>query len=178
VSRPRRPVGRFDAELSGVLGVQPLPARGHHGIATREASDGRSAEKAIQDVEANVPARSTHGNEATIDAGPQRQARATAKRLEFPAQIAVLKRLVSLHPRHRGVDLPARSHPGQLHRSDGPQAPVGYKGRPFAQLGRFGQGLPDFIRRVAQFAHQDERPFLAVLVYPRQVGGPGVRMVP
>ena len=57
LSRLRRPFGRFNAELLGVLRVQPLPAAVRHRLATNDAADGSSAEKAIQNVEADVPAR-------------------------------------------------------------------------------------------------------------------------
>jgi hypothetical protein len=55
-----RPVGRFNSELLGVLRVQPLPAAELHRLATNDAADGSSAEKAIQNIETNVPPGSTH----------------------------------------------------------------------------------------------------------------------
>src|SRR5579864_7385629 len=55
LSRPRRPVGRFNTELLGVLRVQPLPAAEFHRLHTNHAVDGGSAEMAIQDIETNVP---------------------------------------------------------------------------------------------------------------------------
>src|SRR5229473_3986818 len=45
LSRRRRPVGRFNAELLGVLRVQPLPAAELHRLATSDAADVSSAEK-------------------------------------------------------------------------------------------------------------------------------------
>src|SRR5207302_10261932 len=60
LSRLRRPVGRFNTELLGVLRVQPLPAAELHRLATSDAADGSSAEKAIQNIETNVPPGSTH----------------------------------------------------------------------------------------------------------------------
>ena len=86
LSRLRRPVGRFNAELPGVLGVQSLPAE-LHGLGADDAADGSSAEKAIQNIETNVPPGSAHGDEAAIDVGPQRQARAATKGFEFPPHI-------------------------------------------------------------------------------------------
>jgi hypothetical protein len=60
LSRLRRPVGRFDTELLGVLRVQPLPAAELHGVGADHAADGSSAEKAIQNIETNVPPGSAH----------------------------------------------------------------------------------------------------------------------
>src|SRR5437763_682050 len=51
-----RPTWRLDAELLCVLGVQSLPATGLHGIGTDDASNRLTGEKAIQHVEADVPA--------------------------------------------------------------------------------------------------------------------------
>ena len=65
-SRLRRPVGCFNTELLGVLRVQPLPAE-LHGLGANDAADGSSAEKAIQNIETNVPPGSTHRDEAAID---------------------------------------------------------------------------------------------------------------
>jgi hypothetical protein len=56
----RRPVGRFNTELLGVLRVQPLPAAELHRLTAGDAGDGSSAEKAIQNIETNVPPGSTH----------------------------------------------------------------------------------------------------------------------
>src|ERR1700736_989052 len=55
LSRLRRAVGRFDTELLGVLGVEPLPAAKLHGLGANHAADGSSAEKVIQNIETNVP---------------------------------------------------------------------------------------------------------------------------
>src|SRR6266699_5809964 len=84
-----RPVGRCNAELLGVLGVESLPAAELHRLAGNDAADGRSAEKPIQNIETNVPPGSTHRDEAAIDVGPQRQARAATKGFEFPPDILV-----------------------------------------------------------------------------------------
>ena len=54
------PLGRFNAELIGVLGVQALPAAELYGVGADHAADGSSAEKMIQNVETNVPAGSAH----------------------------------------------------------------------------------------------------------------------
>src|SRR5262249_31506083 len=81
-------LGRLRAELLGVLGVQPLPALELQGVGADDAADGSSAEKAIEHIETNVPSGRTHGDEAAIDAAPQRQARADARGLEFPSDVA------------------------------------------------------------------------------------------
>src|ERR1700730_1064076 len=51
LSRLRRPVGRFNTELLGVLRVQPLPAAELHRLATRDAAARSPAEKAIQNIQ-------------------------------------------------------------------------------------------------------------------------------
>src|SRR6266481_2062432 len=76
-------------ELLCVLRVQSLPATELHRLGTNDAPDGGSAEKVIQNIEANVPPGSTHRDEAAIDVGPQRQARAVTKGFEFPPHIVV-----------------------------------------------------------------------------------------
>src|SRR6267143_3691172 len=131
LSRLRRPVGRFNTELLGVLRVQPLPAAELHRLTTNDAADGSSAEKAIQNIETNVPARGAPRDEAAIDVVPQRQARAATKGFEFPPDIAVLKHLGSVGSRHRCYLRPARAQPGEIHLgSDRSQAPIGLKVRP------------------------------------------------
>ena len=131
---------------------------------------GRSAEKAIQDIETNVPPGSTHRDEAAIDVVPQRQARAAAEGFEFPPHIVaapgVLEHPGSLGSRHcRFGDLRrGGSHRGELHgASNRPQAAIGFKRSPLAQMLRVGKRLPDFFGRVAQIPDEDERPFFAVL---------------
>ncbi len=173
LSRPRRPVGRFNPELLGVLGVQPLPAAEFHGLGADDAADGSSAEKVIQNIETNVPSGSAHCDEAVTNIGPQRQARALTQGFEFPPHIeatpVVLKRFGSVGSRHfcLGNVRRGRSHRGELHRgSHRTQAPIGFKGSPLAQMRRVGKSLPDFFRRVAQFSDENERPLLFVLLYP------------
>src|ERR1700722_15856859 len=185
--RLRRPVGRLDTELLGVLRVQLLPAAELDGLGADDAANGRSAEKAIQNIETNVPARSAHCDEAVTDVGPQRQTRAATmtselKIFESPPHIEtpplVLKLLGSVGSRHRcfGNARRGRSHRGELHR--GPnrtEVPIGIKGSPLAQMRRIGKRLPDFFRRVAQFPDENERPlvltvFSPILLYPRPAG--------
>src|SRR5438309_7275794 len=90
----------LNAELLCVLRVQPLPAELHR-VATSDAADGSSAEKAIQNIETNVPARGTPRDEASIDVVPHRQARAATKGFEFPPDFAVPKHLGSVGLRYR-----------------------------------------------------------------------------
>src|SRR5436190_23480031 len=73
----------LNAELLCVLRVQSLPAAELHRLGTNDAADGGSAEKVIQNIETNVPPGSTHRDEAAIDVGPQREARAATKGFFF-----------------------------------------------------------------------------------------------
>src|SRR5258708_24527165 len=103
LARLRRPVGRFNTELLGVLRIQPLPAAELHGVEANHAADRSSAEKMIQNIEANVPPGCAHCDEAVTDVGPQRQARAATQGFEFPPHIEatplVLQHLRSVRPR-------------------------------------------------------------------------------
>src|SRR3984957_281674 len=157
--------------------MQPLPAAELHHRGADNAADGSSAEKAIQNIETNVPPGSTHCDEAAIDVVPQRQARAATKGFEFPPHIVatptVLKHLWSVGPPHFcfGNVRRGRAHRAELHHgSNGTQAPIGFKGSPLAQMHRVGKCLPDFFRRVAQFSDENERPRLSVLSYLRPAG--------
>src|SRR5207249_2676561 len=170
------PARNFDTELLGVLRIEPRPTELHR-LASNDAADGSSAEKVIQNIETNVPPGSTHCDEAAIDVGPQRQARAATNGFEFPPHIeatpVVLKRLGSVGSRHCcfGDVRRGRSHRGELHRgSNRAQAPIGVEGRPLAQLRRVGKRLPDFFRRVTQFSDENERPLVSVLSYLRAAG--------
>src|SRR6266849_10954588 len=104
LSRLRRPVGRLDTELLGVLRVQPLPAAELHGVGANHAAEGSPTEKVIQNIETDVPPSGTHGDEAVTDVSPQRQARGAAHVFEFPPHIEatplVLKHLRSVGSRH------------------------------------------------------------------------------
>src|SRR5580658_5895329 len=174
LNRLRRPVGRLNTELLGVLRVQLLPATELNGLRANQASNRSSAEKAIQNIKTNVPPGSAHGDEAVTDVGPQRQARAIIKGIELPSHVEatplVLKHLRSVGSRHGcfGDTRRGRTHRGELHRgSNRAQVPVGVEGRPLAQMRWVGKRLPDFFRRVAQFSHKNQRPLLAVLAYLR-----------
>src|SRR2546422_5839991 len=167
----------LNAELLCVLRVQSLPASELHRLGTNDAAEGGSAEQVIQNIEAKVPAGSTHRDEAAIDVGPQRQARAATNGFELPPHIeatpVVLQHLGSVGSRHRcfGNVRRGRSHRGELHPgSNRTQAPSGVEGSPLAQLRRVRKRLPDFFRRVTQFSDENERPLLSVLSYPRRAG--------
>src|SRR5207237_3389527 len=83
-----RPTGGLDAELLCVLGVQSLPAAELHGLGADDASNGLTGKKPIQHIEADVPARSAHRNESTVDVVPEREpSAASSQRLQFPADV-------------------------------------------------------------------------------------------
>src|SRR5215469_11057473 len=170
LSRLTRPVGLFNTELLGILRVQPLPTAQIHRLSTSDAADGSSAEKVIQHVETDMPARGPPRNKAAIDAVPQGQACAATRGFEFPPGIVVLKHLGSVGARHSCFERRGRSCPGELHRSNRTQAAIGDEGRPLAQMRRVGKRLPDFFRRVAQFPDENERPLLSILSYLRSAG--------
>src|SRR6266436_1794634 len=177
LSRLRRPAGCFNTELFGVLRVKPRPIE-LHGLSADDAADGSSDEKAVQNIETNVPPGGPHGDEAAIDVVPQRKARAATKGFEFPPDIfvtpVVLKHLGSVGSRHCcfGNLRLGRSHRGELHRgSNRAQAPIDVERRPLAQMRWVGKRLPDFFRRVGQFSDENERPLLAVFSYLRPPGG-------
>src|SRR5260370_20604991 len=75
--------GRFNTELLGVLRVEPRPIE-LHGLGADDATDGSSDEKAIQNIETNMPPGGTHRHEAAIDVVPQRPARAATKGFHVP----------------------------------------------------------------------------------------------
>src|SRR5579862_3336292 len=77
------------AELLGVIRVQPLPAIELHSLRTDDASEWSAVKRVIQNIEANVPAGSTHRDVAAIDIVPKRETRAAAEVFELPTQISV-----------------------------------------------------------------------------------------
>src|ERR1700745_2715675 len=171
LSRRRRPVDHFNTKELGVLGLQLVPAAELHGVGADEASDGMTAEKAIEHIEADVPPGCTHCDEAMADVGPEREARAAGGRLEFPAHVeaapVVFKNVGRVGSRHGGFGNAQcrRSYGRELHRgSDCAEVPIGVEGSPLAEMHRVRQRLPDFFRSVAQLADENEFPlFLAVL---------------
>src|SRR2546430_10001199 len=121
----------LNAELLCVLRVQSLPASELHRLGTNDAADGGSAEQMIQNIESKVPPGSTHRDEAAIDVGPQRQARAATNGFELPPYIeatpVVLEHRGSVGSRNRCFADARRgpSHPSQLHHgSNTTQPPI------------------------------------------------------
>src|SRR3954454_3522970 len=156
----------FNTKLSSVFRVQPLPPAKLHRLGTGDTANGSSTEKAIENIETNVPARGTPRDEAAINVVPEREARTATKGFEFPPDIAVLKHRRNFGSRHRCYLQPARSHPGEIHRgSDCSRALIDLKGCPLTQLRRIGKCLPGFFRRVTQFSDEYKRPLLSDLSY-------------
>src|SRR5580704_11405123 len=176
-----RPVRRCNTELLGVLLIQSLPAELHRRGAN-DAAHGSSAQKVIQYIETNMPSSSAHCDEAMTDVSPQRHARAVTEGFEFPPHIevtpVVFKRVGSVGSRHSflGNTRCWRCHRCELHRgSNRAQVRIGVKRSPLPQMRRVGKRLPDFLRRVPQFSHENERPLLfsilpPVLLNPRSAG--------
>src|SRR5581483_3974127 len=161
-----------------ILGVQALEVRRPHCIRPDAASDGYAGEQMVEDVEGNMPSSGTHGDETAIDAGPQRQASATGERFEFPSHFVlapgVLERLGSVGPLYDcfGNMQPRCSYGSELYRSANcGKIRIRVKRSPLAQMCRIGERLPDFLRRVAQFADQDEPPSLALFLFHLRLGG-------
>ena len=100
LSRLRRRVGRLSGELPGVLPSQSLPGAEVHRITTSNAADGSSVEKAIQNIETNMPPGGAPRDEAAVDVVPEGEARAAARGFEFPPDIAVLKQFGSVGSGH------------------------------------------------------------------------------
>src|SRR5437879_13736560 len=84
----RGPSRSLNAEQLCVLGVQSLPAAELHGLGADDSSNGPTGEKPLQHIEADVPARSAHRYESTVDVVPKREPSAAAsQRLRFPADV-------------------------------------------------------------------------------------------
>src|SRR6516225_3653295 len=99
---------RLDAELLRVLGMQALPAGELHDLRPGDAADRPPGERAIQHIEAYVPARGAHRDVAAIDAVPELEAGAAVMRLQLPAHVAFAprefkhaRRVGALHARLR-----------------------------------------------------------------------------
>src|ERR1043166_2753600 len=111
----------LNAELLCVLRVQSLPASELHRLGANDAAERGSAEQMIENIEADVPPGCTHRDEAAIDVGPQRQARAATNGFEPPPHIEatpfVLEQLGSVGSRHCcfGNVRPGCSDRGELH---------------------------------------------------------------
>src|SRR3989441_4889663 len=86
----RGPTGGLNAELLCVLGVQSLPAAELHGLGADDASNGLTGEKPIQHIEADVPARSAHRYESTVDVVPRvppPPSGSSSQRMSAPPQV-------------------------------------------------------------------------------------------
>src|SRR3954454_4524101 len=101
----------FNTKLSGVFRGQSLPPVKFDRLGTRDTANGSSTEKAIQNIETNVPARGAPRDEAAIDVVPQRQACAATEGFKLPPDIAVLKHRGNFGSRHRCWLQLARSRP-------------------------------------------------------------------
>src|SRR5690242_9647834 len=126
-------------ELLRVLSVESPPAAELHSVGTDDAAYRSSAQHVIEYIETDVPSGSTHRDEAAIDVGPQRQARAATNGFELPPHVeatpVVLQRRGRVGSRHGcfGHVWSRRTHRGELHpRSHRTQASVGVEGRPLA----------------------------------------------
>src|SRR5438067_12635483 len=65
-----------------------MPAAELHGLGADDASNGPTGEKPRQHIETDVPARSAHRYESTVDVVPKREPSAAAvQRLELPADV-------------------------------------------------------------------------------------------
>src|SRR5713226_8302415 len=124
-------------ELPGVLRVQSLPAAELHGLGADDSSNGLTGEKPIQHIEADVPARSAHRYESTVDVVPKREPSAAAsQRLQFPAHVlsprAEFENLGRVGPLHLGLGYLRRSHPRELCWPNCTEVPVRVERSPFA----------------------------------------------
>ncbi len=111
-----------------------------------------------------------HETKRAVDVDPEREARAAARRLELPPEIAaapaVLEQPRRLGALHGGLGdvRRRRADRRQLHRPRGGQVPIGVERRPFGQVRRIGQRFPHHRRRMTELTDQDQRPLLAVLL--------------
>src|SRR5437762_847329 len=127
------------AELLCILGVQSLPAAEFHGLGADDASNGLTGEKPLQHIEADVPDRSAHRYEITVDVVPKRKPGAAAsQRLQLPADVvstpAIFERPRRVSPLHVGLGYVRRrrSHCREICGADGTEVPVGIERSPFA----------------------------------------------
>src|SRR5262245_38362363 len=102
-----------------------------HCLASHDAADWSSVEKAIQNVETNMPSGRTHRDEAAIEVLPERQACAATRRFEYPSNIIVLKQLGSVGSRHACFQNLRSSRPGEIHCSNRGEAAIDIERRPF-----------------------------------------------
>src|SRR5215469_1375590 len=172
LSRVGRPTGRLKPEQLCILGVQPLKAAELHCVTGNHAAGGSTAKMTIQNIEADVPPGSAHGDEAAVDVVPKCQAGSLGKGFELPPHIlaapVVLKQPGSVSSGYRrfGHVRRWRSYRGELHPASGrAQTLIGIERRPFAQMGRISERPPNLFRGVTQLANKDERPFISLFPY-------------
>src|SRR5205814_6882293 len=122
--------------------------------------NGPADERPLQHIEADVPARSTHRYESTVDVVPKRQPSAAGSQwLQFPADVlsapVEFEHLKRVGPRHVrfGYKRRRRSHCRKFRRSNGTEVPVRIERSPFAEMLGISERLPNLGRRVRQIAH-------------------------
>src|SRR5207247_2462083 len=167
--RARGPTGGLNAELLCVLGVQSLPAAELHGLGADDASNRLTGEKPIQHIEADVPARSAHRYESTVDVVPKREPSAAAsQRLQFPADVGstpgIFERPRRVSPLHVGLGYVRRrrSRCRELCGANGTEVPVRIERSPFAEMLGVRERLPNLCRRMGQVADENESPLLSI----------------
>src|SRR5882724_6874125 len=175
----RGPIGGRHAELACVLGVQSLPAAELHGLGADDASNGLTGEKPLQHIEADVPARSAHRYEITVDVVPKREASAAARqRLQLPADVlsapVEFEHLGRVGPLHLalGHKRRRRPHGRELRDANGTEVPVRIERSPFAKMLGIRQRLPNRGGRLAEVADEAERPLLPILLDLGATSGP------
>src|SRR3954451_9918817 len=83
----RWPTRRFNTEPFCVLSIQLLPAGEFQSVWAHDATNGLTRELWIQYIQANVPACRAHGDETSVNTGPERQACASVRGFQFPTHI-------------------------------------------------------------------------------------------
>ena len=138
LSRLRRPVGRFNAELLGVLGVQSLPAAELHRLGADDAADGSSAEKPIQNIEAMCQPAAPHEMKRrsmlchSVRRVPPPKASSSHRISLYSSTLGASARVTFVSS---GVGVPTQVSFTVSNRT---QVPIGFKGRPLAQMRRVG----------------------------------------
>ena len=127
-----------------------------------------SVEKALQYIEADVPARGAHGDETTVDVVPQGEPSAACEWLQFPANVLSapvefeqLRRIGSRHSSFRDHRR-RRSHRSKLCCTNGAEVLVRIERSPLSQLLRIRERGPNLCGRVAEFASENQRPLLSI----------------
>jgi len=164
---PWRPVWGFQTELLRVLGMQSWPFELHR-FAAHDPPDGLGRQESVEHIEADVPARRTHGYESTIDVVPESEPRTRSEWLELPSHLVVtpliLEQLRRVSPSDARLRDLWRRIP-TVESLTGPSSSGSGQRRtgPLAQLRGVRQRVPDFRRRMLEVPNDDKRPFLAIL---------------